>query len=84
MWHYQSDVLTFFNSFLIKIIGVNKLYDLGLEKGLYDVLSAVVKTMVFLRDFKVYIIRNKRLDKLGRTPNAGFNSIAWLTILWKM
>lgn len=41
---------------------VNNLYDLGLEKGLYDVISIVVKMIGFLRDFKVYIIRNRELD----------------------
>lgn len=35
--------MVFFSSFLIKIMRVNNLYDLGLEEGLYDVVPIVVK-----------------------------------------
>lgn len=54
--------MTFSKSFLIKIMKVNNLYDLGLEEGLYDVVSIAGKIMRFIRDFKVYIIRNRGLD----------------------
>lgn len=55
-------MVTFFNSFLIKIRSVRNLHDLGLEKGLYDVVPIVVKMVGLLRDFKVCIIRNRGLD----------------------
>lgn len=43
-------------------MSVHNLHDLGLEKGLYDVVPIVVKMVGLLRDFKVCIIRNRGLD----------------------
>lgn len=40
---------------------MNNLYDLGKEKGLSDVTSIVVEKIGFLRDFKVYVTRNRGL-----------------------